>query len=110
VNAPVSNPHPPAYRAYGPALDALMPGKVGEERRLRCGLMLMRDRALRARETAGWEADMILAAVWKMASEHALSPMPIEMLRHLHYNLIRLVGTASSLETITQGEVPNANG
>lgn len=110
MNAQVSNPHPPAWRSYGPALDAMMPGKSGEERRLRCGLMLMRDRARRAREIAGWEADRVLAAVFDIASEHALSPMSVDQLKHLHYNLVRLVASASNLETITQGGVPDADG
>jgi hypothetical protein len=110
VNAPASNPHPPAWRSYGPALDRLMPCKDGEERRLRCGMMLMRDRAMRAREKAGWESGLILRAVQDIASEHALSPMSVEQLKHLHYSLVRLVATASNLETISQGGVPNADG
>lgn len=110
MNAQTSNPHPPAWRSYGPALDRIMPGKQGDERRLRCGMMLMRDRATRAREKAGWEADQILAAVQHIAAEHALSPMTAEQLKHLHYNLVRLVATASNLETVAQGGVPDADG
>lgn len=110
MNAPVSNPHPPAWRSYGPALDRLMPCKDADERRLRCGMMLMRDRAMRAREKAGWASDMVLAAVQSIANESALCPMSAEQLKHLHYNLVRLVATASNLETIAQGGVPDADG
>lgn len=110
MNAPAANTHPPAWRSYIAALDRLMPGKGGEELRLRCGMMLMRDRAIRARETAGWEADLILAAVQTIASEHALSTMNIKQLEHLHYNLVRLVATASNLETVAKGGVPDADG
>lgn len=110
MNAETSNPHPPAWRSYGPALDRIMPCKDGEERRLRCGMMLMRDRAMKARERAGREADMVLAAVQIIAAESALSTMSAQQLKHLHYNLVRLVATASNLETVALGGVPDADG
>lgn len=104
-----ANP-PPAWRSYIPSLDALMPGKGDEERRLRCGMMLLRDRAIRARQEAGWEADMVLGAVQNIASENALAPMALEDIRHLHYNLLRLVATASNLQTIASRKAQDANG
>ena len=88
----------PVEIRYGATLDALRPGCRDRERRLRCGILYMRDRASAALRVAGWEASLVLAAVESLASVHAFAPMPAAELDELHHGLIRLTSVASALD------------
>lgn len=84
---------------YGVVLDAMRPGCVGVERRLRCGVLYLRDRAAAAGERAGWEAATVLAAINSIATVHAFASMPFDQLDTLHRSLTRMMLSAMALET-----------
>ena len=87
-----------AIARYAPTLASFRPGCGETERRLRCGILYMRDRAAAALRVAGWEASLILHAVESMATVHAFAPMPAVELEELHHGLVRLTMTASALD------------
>lgn len=100
MNAPTTNLTPSRKREdYLPTVLALVPGKSDKENALRCSLLLIRDNASAAMRRCGNEAHAILLAVEQLASAYAFQNMPTEALESLRYQLIRLVASASGLET-----------
>ena len=83
---------------YAPTLDALRPGCGERERRLRCGILYLRDRASAAMRVAGWEASLILQTVESLAGVHAFATMPAAELDELHHGLVRLTSVANALD------------
>ena len=85
---------------YKPALAGLLPGCDGEEARLRCGVLYLRDRAARARPIAATAtAGVLLDAINDIAGHYALAPLPLEELDTLHRALVRVMLSAQALET-----------
>ena len=76
----------------------MRPGCVGDDRRRRCGILYMRDRATAALRTAAWEAAAILTHVEALASVYAFASVSAAELEELHHGLIRLMGTAQALD------------
>ena len=93
-----ANINAPVVDRYGPTLDALRPGCGPEERRLRCGILYLRDRATAALRVAGWEARCILEHIEALAAVHAFATMPTEELAELRRGMIRLMQTAMALD------------
>jgi hypothetical protein len=84
---------------YGSALDLLMPGLNEDNRRLRCGILFLRDRAMRAANFASWEAAVALGGIVSLSSVHGYAPMTTEALETLHAALMRMMLAATALET-----------
>lgn len=84
---------------YSETLEALRPGCNEVERRRRCGILYMRDRATAALRVAGWEAAGILKHVEALGCVHAVATMPPDQLEQLHHSMIRLMRVAMSLDT-----------
>lgn len=99
MNAPTTIQPSRRRDDYLPTITALMPGLDGKQAALRCSLLLIRDNASSAMRRCGSEAHPILLAVEQLASAYAFQTMPIKALEHLRYQLIRLVASASGLET-----------
>lgn len=76
MNAPATIPAP--WERYKPALDALKPGCSDEEARYRCGIMVMRDQALKLTNS---DPTGMMRVVWLNASECALQAMSAEQLK-----------------------------
>jgi hypothetical protein len=76
VNAPTTIAAP--WERYRPALDSLKPGCGDEEARYRCGLMVMRDQALKFTNA---DPTGLMRVVWLNASEAALRVMTAEQLK-----------------------------
>lgn len=72
MNAPAAVP---AWERYKPALASLKPGCGEEETRYRCGLMLMRDQALKLTRD---DSTGFMRMIWLNASEAAIAPMSLE--------------------------------
>lgn len=87
-----------AVAHYAPTLDALRPGCGEDERRRRCGVLFLRDRAAAAQREATWEAQVVLAAIESIATVHAFGPMAAAELETLHHGLIRLMMVARAFE------------
>ena len=93
-----ANINAPVVDRYGPILDVLRPGCGPEERRLRCGILYLRDRATAALRVAGWEARPILAHIEALAAVHGVATMPAEELRELRGQMVRLLSVAMALD------------
>lgn len=98
MNAP-ANIRPPVVDMYSATLDALRPCCGEVERRRRCGILYMRDRATAAIPVASFESSMILHTVASIASLHAFATMPPDQLDELHRSLVRLMQVAGALDT-----------
>jgi hypothetical protein len=90
--------YPPVVHRYGAVLDNLRPGVTGEERRRRCGILYLRDRAMAERPAAGWEATAILLHVEALAAVHAFASISAAELEELHHGMLRLMQTAMALD------------
>jgi hypothetical protein len=99
VNAPTTIASSRRREDYLPTVRHLMPGLDEKETVLRCSLLLIRDNASASMRRCSGEAHPVLLAVEQLASAYAFQRMPIEALEHLRYHLIRLVTSASGLET-----------
>ena len=97
MSAPV-NINPPVVERYGPTVDAMRPCCGPEEKRRRCGILYLRDRATSGLRVAGWEAAMILRTIESLAGVHALSSMPPDELEELHHGMVRLMRVAMALD------------
>src|SRR3546814_19262090 len=102
-----ANITPAAVERYGPTLDALCPGFDGVQRRQRCGILYLRDRATAGLRVAGWEASMVLRTIESLACVHVFATMPAGELEELHHALVRLlvvakIGRASGRERVCQ--------
>lgn len=97
MSAP-ANLTPPVVERYGPTLDTILPGCGERERRLRCGILYLRDRANAAHRIAGWEATLVLHSIEALASVHAFAGMPPSQLEELHHSMTRLMGVAMALD------------
>lgn len=97
MSAPVSAMSPMIER-YGPVLDTMLPGCRDVERRRRCGILFLRDRATAALRVAGWEAAAILQHIVALASVHGTASMPPSQLEELHHTMIRLMNAAQALD------------
>ena len=95
-----------AVERYGTSLDALRPCCCPDERRLRCGLLYLRDRATAGQRVAGWEAGLVLQVIETLALAHTYATMPIEQLRELHHGMVRLLTVAMALEMRGPGAAP----
>lgn len=91
---------------YGHSLDTMMPEATGRERELRCSLMLARDRANAGLNYCCAETHPILALIADLAGRHVFTPMPLETLEALRYQIIRLATCASGLETLFAAPPP----
>lgn len=89
----------PAIEAYAPTVDTFLPCIPADEKRLRCGILYLRDRATAAMAVASWEASQALAPIASLASVHAYGPMTQEQLRTLRASLTRMMMVAQALET-----------
>lgn len=89
---------PPVVARYGEVLDALRPGTAGDERRQRCGILYLRDRATAALRIAGWEAAQVLHVIVQLATVHGLGSMTSTELETLHASITRLFSVATTLE------------
>ncbi|RDE06236.1 hypothetical protein [Sphingomonas aracearum] len=92
---------------YIPTVDTFLPCLGPEEKRLRCGILYIRDKATAAVRHARREPAIILQSVVMIASEQAYATMPIEQVRELRHALVRLMMTASALEERGPGSVPD---
>ncbi|MFL0418413.1 hypothetical protein ACH0CP_12745 [Sphingomonas sp. 179-I 2A4 NHS] len=90
---------PDRIRRYAPTVDTFLPCLGEEEKRLRCGILYMRDKATAASRHARREPELILSTITTIATEHAFAAMPIEHIRELHAGLVRLMMVAIALET-----------
>jgi hypothetical protein len=97
--APASLAFSPTVARYVPVLEALRPGCDDEERRHRCGILYLRDRAAAGRRRASWEADQVLATIESLATVHGFRSMTIGQLDLLRRSLIGLMSIATMLET-----------
>ena len=88
----------PVVERYGPVLDALRPCCGEIERRRRCGILYLRDRATAAMRVAGWEAAAILRHIEALACVHAVASMPADQLEELHHSMTRLMSVAMALD------------
>lgn len=99
MNAP-ANIAPKRVAMYKPQVRAFMPGVVGEELDLRASILMTRDQATRGLTRCSDEAAGILAEVERLARDVAFSRMPLDILRDVRAQLIRLLSCATGLETI----------
>jgi len=76
MNAPTTVTAP--WERYRAALASLKPGCSDEEARYRCGLMVMRDQALKLTRD---DPTGLMRVIWLNASELALQVMSIEQLK-----------------------------
>lgn len=88
----------PTIERYSATLDAFLPGCGGEERRRRCGILYLRDRATAGLQVAGWEAAAILRHIEALACVHGLATMPPAQLEELHHSMTRLMSVAVALD------------
>ena len=88
---------PPVAR-YIPILEGLRPGARGNEQRMRCGILYLRDRAIAGRDKACWEASLILGALESMACVHATRSMALDQLDTVHRSMLGLMNIATMLE------------
>ena len=95
--APSQSPTPVEQR-YGPTLEAMRPGCGAIERRQRCGILYLRDRAAAALRVAGWEASHLLSAIVSLGTVHAFATMPAAELEELHHQLVRVMSAAMALD------------
>ena len=93
-----ANIMPWTIERYAPTLDAFRPGCGEEERRRRCGILYLRDRATAGLQVAGWEAAAILRHIEALASVHGLATMPPAQLEELHHSMTRLMSVAVALD------------
>ncbi|WP_298690490.1 hypothetical protein [uncultured Sphingomonas sp.] len=90
----------PRYLArYGPVLDGLKPGCSDEERRRRCGILYLRDRAIAGRNRSSWEASIVLGALESLSCVHATTSMSTDKLDVFHRAMVGLMAIATMLET-----------
>lgn len=101
MNAPTTIKPSRKREDYLSTVVHLLPCKTDKENALRCSLLLIRDNVSAALRRCGSEAQPILMAVEQLASAYAFQSMPIEALESLRYQLIRLVASASGLETFS---------
>lgn len=87
-----------AIAAYEPTIDILRPHCGDAEKRLRCGILYLRDRANAARRRACWEACVVLHAIESLATVHAFASMAPEELETLNHALTRMMLVAQALE------------
>lgn len=87
-----------ARDAYIPTVQALLPGCEGDELTLRCSILNMRDRATSHLRGCSEDAGPVLQTVELLATRYAFTSMPIEDLKALRYQMVRLVSCASGLE------------
>lgn len=83
---------------YVPILEGLRPGARGDEQRMRCGILYLRDRAIAGRDRACWEASLVLGALETMACVHATRSMAIDQLDTVHRSMVGLMSIATMLE------------
>jgi hypothetical protein len=88
----------PERAQYEPLVDRFLPGCSGEELALRCSLLLLRDNATQGLNHCSDEAHDPLRAVERLASRYAYASVPLEQLKLLRYELVRLVTVATGLE------------
>lgn len=99
MNAP-ANILPKRAALYEPQVRAFMPGVEGEELSLRCSILLARDQATRGMTRCSDEAAGVLAEVERLARDVAFNRLPLDILRDVRAQLVRLLSCATGLETI----------
>lgn len=99
MNAPNILRHPKP-QDYEPTVRAFLPGSEGQDLRARCGLLLMRDRAMASMSYYGEEGQSLLQLAVHITSRDAFRPMAIEDLRELHRLTIAIVTAASGFEAL----------
>src|SRR3546814_17883664 len=98
-----ANITPAAVERYGPTLDALCPGFDGVQRRQRCGILYLRDRATAGLRVAGWEASMVLRTIESLACVHVFATLPAGELEELHHALVSLMVVAMDHDMLRPG-------
>lgn len=86
--------------SYIPTVQALLPGCEGDELRLRCGILLMRDFATAQHRWSTEEAGIVLEHIQRLATAHAFASMPADRLEDIHHALVRLGTVATDLARI----------
>lgn len=99
MNAP-ANILPKRVAIYEPQVRAFLPGVEGEDLRLRCSILLARDQATRGMTRCSDEARGILAEVQRLSQDAAYARLPIDILRDVRAQLVRLLSCATAIETI----------
>lgn len=85
---------------YEPQVRAFMPCVSEEELPLRCSILMSRDQATRGLMRCSDEAAGILAEVERLARDAAFARMPLDVLRDVRAQLIRLLSVATGFEMI----------
>lgn len=104
MSAP-ANITPSWISRYEATVDALVPGIEVTQRRQRCGILYLRDRASNGLRTASWEAGLALQVIEQIASLHWSRRMLPSELEALHGSLLRIMSAAMALETCGPHEV-----
>ncbi|NJC06533.1 hypothetical protein GGQ97_002326 [Sphingomonas kaistensis] len=99
MNAP-ANILPKRIAQYEPQVRTFVPGIEGEEIALRCAILFARDQATRGLTRCSAEAAGTLAEVERLARDVAFARIPLDILRDIRAQLIRLLSCATGLETI----------
>lgn len=107
MNAPATFDLAPRIAAYGSTVDTFMPQCGPEERRLRCGILYCRDKALASIRHARWEAALVLETVHRIAIANAFTAMPLDQLREVRAALVRLMTVAMAVEARGPGSAPD---
>lgn len=94
MNAPVT----PARDRYVPTVKGFVPLCEGEELKLRCSILLIRDQAAAGSRHCSWEAAPTLEHVERLGAHYAFAKMPISRLKDLRNQMLRLATSASGLD------------
>jgi hypothetical protein len=86
--------------AYVPMVEALLPGCEGEELKLRCGILLMRDYATSRLRWCTAETGELLLVIQRIATQYAFTTIGLAALESLHHELVRLSAVATNLARI----------
>jgi hypothetical protein len=94
VNAHVT----PTRDRYIPQVKAFVPLCDGEALTMRCSLLMMRDQATAGMRRCGDEARPVLNTIMELAGHYAFVTMPLDRLKELRTELVRLTMCANALE------------
>lgn len=100
---------PARIARYEPTVDTFLPLCSDEEKRLRCGVLYIRDKASSSIRYARPEPGMILQTIESIAATNAFAPMPIDHLSELRAGLVRMMMVAMAFEARGPGRPIDEN-
>jgi hypothetical protein len=97
---------PPRHEDYIPIVKAMIPFCDGEDLRLRCGLLLMRDRAIASKPNTVEPTWQLLDIVQRESEEAAFRTMSLDDLREIRRLCIAVVMAANGFNQFYQPSLP----